>query len=122
VTTVTMADVSDGTSNTYLCGEKSIMPLVYETGVDMGDELCQYVGYNSDIVRWASPPPMLSDVPRHDQPGYSWGCGFGSIHWSGCNFAFCDGSVRLINYGVSSTVHYNLANRRDGAAVDASMY
>ena len=118
--TVSVADISDGTSNTCLCGEKSIMPAGYETGVDPGDDLCQYVGYCSDIVRWTSPPPWLSDAPRWDYPGFSWGCGFGSPHANGCNFAFCDGSVHLIGYGISPAIYSSLMNRRDGAAIDVS--
>ena len=118
--TVSIADVSDGTSNTYLCGEKSIMPAGYETGLDPGDDLCLYVGYCSDNLRWASSPPALNDAPRRDYPGFSWGCGFGSTHFSGCNFAFCDGSVHLISYGISPSVHMSLTNRKDGAVIDLS--
>ena len=34
---IKMADISDGTSNTYLVGEKYLDPDYYETGQDDGD-------------------------------------------------------------------------------------
>jgi prepilin-type N-terminal cleavage/methylation domain-containing protein/prepilin-type processing-associated H-X9-DG protein len=113
----TVADILDGTSNTCLCEEKSIMPDYYETGFDMGDEMCQYVGDDDEIVRWGR-SGMMSGVPVRDRAGYSWGCGFGSSHAGGCNMALCDGSVRQISYGINTAVHLNLLNRKDGNVID----
>jgi prepilin-type processing-associated H-X9-DG protein len=45
---------------------------------------------------------------------------FGGPHAYGANMGFCDGSARLIGYGIDSTVHARLCNRKDGAVVDVS--
>jgi prepilin-type processing-associated H-X9-DG protein len=47
---------------------------------------------------------------------------FGSAHSNGCNFVFCDGSVRTISYGINILVHKRLANRMDGLPIDPSQY
>jgi len=39
---------------------------------------------------------------------------FGSAHPDGCNFVYCDGSVRLISYSIDPEVHRAVSNRRDG--------
>ena len=79
-----------------------------------------YIGHDEDVDRFASGSDGNyefahdNDIGRHQ--------GFGSVHVAGCNMAFCDGSVHTINYGIDSTVHKNLCNRRDGTAIDISKF
>jgi prepilin-type processing-associated H-X9-DG protein len=47
---------------------------------------------------------------------------FGSAHVAGCNFVFCDGSVRTISYTIDPEIHRRLANRKDYLPVDESQY
>ena len=49
-------DVSDGTSNTYLVGEKYMNADLYETGTDSGDNEYMLCGDNEDIARWTALP------------------------------------------------------------------
>ena len=67
---VKMADVSDGTSNTYLVGEKYLDPDYYETGPDRGDDRT-FQGDNDDITRWTGlPRHNPATIAAHaDQPG-----------------------------------------------------
>jgi prepilin-type N-terminal cleavage/methylation domain-containing protein/prepilin-type processing-associated H-X9-DG protein len=48
--------------------------------------------------------------------------GFDSSHVSGCNFAFCDGSVQFISDSISKSVLQRLANRSDGKIVNADEF
>lgn len=107
---VKVSDITDGTSNTYLVGEKYLNPDDYTTGSDTGDDSPVFGGDDADLVRWGY------DLPRQDTPSYGNAGIFGSAHASGINMAFCDGSVHSIGFTVSITVHACLANRKDGFA------
>ncbi len=125
--TVTIKDISDGTSNTYLCGEKFMPSDHYTDGLDDGDDQCAYMGHDDDITRWASSDTEgETKVVMQDFPAAKAGAGgsrlFGSAHAGMCNMAFCDGSVHQISYGIDAAIHARLANRKDGKEIDAAMY
>lgn len=101
--------ITDGTSKTYLCGEKYLNPLDYETGLDSGDNETWCTGYNDDNFRSAI------DLPKQDRPGLSDSLVFGSVHSSGCNMAYCDGHVEFISYDIDLAVHQANGNRMDGS-------
>jgi prepilin-type N-terminal cleavage/methylation domain-containing protein/prepilin-type processing-associated H-X9-DG protein len=109
-----MAAIRDGTSNTYLVGEKSLNPDFYETGLSLGDNQNPYVGDDRDLVRFADQSPAA------DTPGLDNSYSFGSAHTGAMNISFCDGSVRTISYSIDLQVHRYLANRADGQVVDTS--
>ena len=75
----------------------------------------RYGGYSPDN-------PAVAAQPRQDMMGYSDPFCFGSAHAGMCNMAFCDGSVHQISYGIAPVIHWELGNRADGNAIDASMY
>ncbi len=112
---VTVADVTDGTSHTYLAGEKYINPDCYATGTDNSDNESAFIGDNRDLVRYAG-------VPLPDRPGYYNSWVFGSAHSNGVHMAFCDGSVQMINYTIELDVQRSLSCRNDGLAIDAKSY
>ena len=114
---VTIADVRDGTSNTYMIGEKYINSDCYTNGQDGADNENLYVGYDNDNFRLTHPN---FGPPRQDQPGLVNGYIFGSPHPGGWNVALCDGSVRAISYSIDTTTHRWLGNRRDAQPIDAS--
>jgi prepilin-type N-terminal cleavage/methylation domain-containing protein/prepilin-type processing-associated H-X9-DG protein len=121
---VTVAMVTDGTSNTYMLGEKYLDPDYYYNGDDGSDNENMYIGYDNDIDRstYCPVPYQASDyaaTPMQDTPGTSDGLRFGSAHDGSCNMSFCDGSVRSVSYSIDPVVHKYLGNREDGQAVDA---
>ncbi|MEM8945737.1 MAG: DUF1559 domain-containing protein [Planctomycetota bacterium] len=114
---VTIAQVSDGTSNTYAVGEKWVNPAFYTEFGDFGDDWSMYSGQQDDTHRITLFDPItLNATPpiqdREGLPGTSvWH--FGSAHPSGCHMAMCDGSVQVISYDIDPQTHASLGGRND---------
>lgn len=113
-----MADIVDGTSYTYLIGEKYINADHYATGEDGGDNQYVFQGFDRDICRWGD----AAHTPLQDTPGITHYYSFGSAHANGCHIALCDGSVQTISYTIDGATHANLANRSDGYVIDGNAY
>ena len=120
---ITTADITDGTSNTYLAGEKYVWPDQYLTGLDGGDDWNMYVGEQDDNTRqvaYVSGNTTVYYPPLPDTPGKEDGYPFGSAHANGLFMAFCDGSVQMISYSIDPEIHRRLGNRMDGLKIDSS--
>jgi prepilin-type N-terminal cleavage/methylation domain-containing protein/prepilin-type processing-associated H-X9-DG protein len=111
-----IADIKDGTSNTYLAGEKGLNTDYYTLGIDSGDNNTWDQGFDLDNARGTNNNAYFT--PFQDQPGLESLYRFGSAHSSAFNMVFCDGSVQSISYSIDTQVHANLGNRQDGQAVD----
>ena len=116
---VTVAEIRDGTSNTYLIGEKYLNPDDYTTGSDDADNENLYVGVDNDHYRFTHPG---FGAPRVDRSGTALYNIFGSAHPSGWQAVLCDGSVRSLSYSIDPAIHSRLGNRRDGEAIDGSAF
>lgn len=109
--TVRMAMVTDGQSNTCLIGEKHLNYFINSSGSSIGDDQTMYLGDDADVRRWTSGPPLSdrhpTDVDR-----------FGGPHQDGVYFVFADGSVRLVAFDIDAEVFRRLGNRHDGIPMD----
>jgi prepilin-type N-terminal cleavage/methylation domain-containing protein len=105
---VSLKQVTDGSSNTYLIGEKYLNSSQYETGTDSADNETWCSGFNNDNFR------SSHDLPQQDHVDFSSDLIFGSAHAAGFFMAKCDGSVDLVSYDVDIKVHQAGGNRADG--------
>ena len=112
---ITIAKIIDGTSKTYLLGEKYLNPTNYTDGQAPDDDMGMYEGCAFDTYRWANQSPL------RDRAGVSAPNEFGSAHNFGTYFAMCDGSVRPVDYSVDRRVHRSAANRKDGSLLDGDV-
>lgn len=64
---VTAVDIRDGTSNTFLIGEKYINRAHYTDGDDMGDSSTMYCGGDRDLLRWTGVNGKVGNLPVADR-------------------------------------------------------
>ncbi len=115
--------IEDGTTNTYLVGEKYMSTDHYEDGLDSGDNEPAFSGNNNDTMRTTSAIRTLGRKYEltPDQPGDSSVDDrqflFGSTHTSGFNMAMCDASVQFVSFDVDPETHRARGHRYDGVVV-----
>ncbi len=108
-----VSHIEDGTTKTYMIGEKYLSPDEYTTGSSLGDDQSVYSGDERDVVRFTA-----GLIPFRDRPGILDTWNFGSAHAASFHMAMCDGSVHGINYQVTPDIHRRLSHRSDGEPVD----
>jgi prepilin-type N-terminal cleavage/methylation domain-containing protein len=108
---VKIKDVADGTSHTYMVGEKYLRKDWINTGQDGADNEWTWVGFDNDNYR-ASIGEAWQDTIGVENPSL-----YGSSHTGGWQMLFCDGSVRTLPFTIDLTTHRRLGNRRDGQVV-----
>lgn len=136
---VRIAQISDGTSNTLLLGEKWLRPSRYLIG-DWMDDHNFASSRDPDILRIGDQVPLkdtnnnpftgapVADGgnnpccdwwrdPKDRSPSPRVASYFGGAHQGGMTGAMADGSVRGINWNVAQQVFSNICNKQDGNAV-----
>jgi len=132
---VRQAHIRDGSSFTFMIGEKYLNSFHYEDGRDMGDNENMYSGFNNDTCRCTHPGQLPGEdeyveVPEPPDGGdpleYQWvwrdDQRFGSAHPGGCHFVLCDGSVHLISYSIDPATYRCLGNRQDNEEIDTDNF
>jgi prepilin-type processing-associated H-X9-DG protein len=125
---ISLEQIEDGTSNTYLVGEKWGPSNGYlgtnnlnSSEWSWGDNESMYVGYDWDNQRVAWNPTAPQD-PEFFQPSQDrerFGAvlsepKFGSAHPGAFNMVFTDGSVHALSYDIDYLAHRYFASRLDG--------
>jgi prepilin-type N-terminal cleavage/methylation domain-containing protein/prepilin-type processing-associated H-X9-DG protein len=127
---IRLSQITDGTSNTAMVGEKYINPTHYADGMDLADDQGAYIGHDKDMNRYTGlqlvegiidPDHSRSAqnvMPAQDREGQALdGDGvFGSSHPGGFHMVFCDGSVRQISYDINTAPFWLMGGREDGEA------
>jgi prepilin-type N-terminal cleavage/methylation domain-containing protein len=114
---MSLTDISDGTSNTLLVGEKAMDPQRYNTGGWWFDEPV-FTGGSDGTSRKGI--VILSDVMAGRTGAYPWN--WGSPHIAGAQFLFADGAVRSLSFGIDSSVVWALLTPNGHEAVSLNDY
>jgi prepilin-type N-terminal cleavage/methylation domain-containing protein len=115
-----MSSISDGTSNTFLIGEKHIPQgafgrLKAGDGPAFSGAWTSYSGRVAGIEDPLAQGP--NDLLRSTSGDGFWARKFGSWHTGVCQFVFCDGSVKAVRNTIDTTNLRRLAVRNDGEAI-----
>jgi len=112
---VRIAQITDGTSQTYMLGERYLDPNHYFTGEKSNDDQCVFVGHDRDVNGYTGySSGTRAIIPRADTPGVGGGdldFMFGSAHQPGFNMAYCDGSVHFVSYDIDEIVYLGRGSR-----------
>ncbi|MDB5339884.1 MAG: hypothetical protein JWN70_5503 [Planctomycetaceae bacterium] len=95
-TRIRIKDVSDGTSNTLLVGEKTGNKP--KPGCASGEGAT----YTCWSGQYGSVGHVNNGINYLCRGGYTTGLGFGSMHTGGCHFVMADGAVRFISENIST--------------------
>ncbi len=112
-----LARLLDGTSKTYMIGEKYLDPNNNTNGILSNDDQIAITGFDQDTHCFVAYTPQFAYTPRRDRPGFHRAGLFGSAHSLGCQFVFCDGSVKTINYDIDKIVHHRMGVRDDQTVI-----
>jgi len=123
-------DILDGTSATMMAGERSrnVADATW-VGVVPYSRVCTNPRWKVQDCETAnvmvlghtgpSPDQRWVDVPNYEGAGAD---DFWSLHPGGCNFLFCDGSVRFIKETVDPRVFSFLSTRAGGEVVSSDQF
>jgi prepilin-type N-terminal cleavage/methylation domain-containing protein/prepilin-type processing-associated H-X9-DG protein len=111
------ADITDGTSNTLLVGDKRLN-LAHLGQLQNDDDLGYAAGFDNDVIRYTNRAPL----PDYSAPTGDGDLRFGSSHTGGFNIVFADGSVHFLHYSIDPTMFQYLGNESDGQVLSGDLF
>jgi prepilin-type processing-associated H-X9-DG protein len=116
---ITLASITDGTSNTIMVGET-----LYRHHDHL--QVQRWWDYNGGASHCTTIIPInqqsdgtdCNDVKRNVPYNWAMSWGFKSNHTGGANFLFGDGSVRLVSQTIDHRTYQLLGCRNDGQAAN----
>lgn len=113
-----LQSMTDGTSQTFLVGEKHVPKVKYgQSGPSWGDGAIYNGDFPRNYSRIAGLPKFNLGLGPSDLSG-PWHCKFGSDHPGICQFVFSDGHVAALSNMTDMTTLNRLAVCDDGEVVD----
>jgi prepilin-type N-terminal cleavage/methylation domain-containing protein/prepilin-type processing-associated H-X9-DG protein len=123
-------DILDGTSTTLMIGERSRNVAgatwvgMIPSGLSCNNptwpvQVCE--ASNALILAHTGPSPdePWVDVPNNKKAGVD---DYHSLHPGGCNFAFCDGSIRFVKETINPQVFSDMATRAGGEVISEDSF
>jgi prepilin-type N-terminal cleavage/methylation domain-containing protein/prepilin-type processing-associated H-X9-DG protein len=110
------ANITDGISGTLLLGEKCLNLARLNKG-QADDDAGWVEGWDWDIIRWCFLPPLTDYSSLATAPGGLFATersSFGSSHPGSFNSAFCDGSIKTVEYTIDGRAFQQMGSRDDG--------
>ncbi len=118
--TVMFANITKGTSNTLLIGEKYLDRAIAQTQSDCNDDQGWTDGWDNDTICFAQGSSSSNPVTPPLPDGSVGTCGlyFGGAHPAGMQSVLCDGSVRSVSFSVSPAEFLIFCQTQSGLVLD----
>jgi len=130
---VKIADITDGMSNTFMFGERNRVDPIYQqcygttfdvrSGWAWTNTLAgfDYIFGAAEPINWLMPPAALPNDPGFIYEDLRMST-YGSFHSGGANFCFCDGSVKFLANTTPLLILQQLSTRNGGEVIDTTQY
>jgi prepilin-type N-terminal cleavage/methylation domain-containing protein/prepilin-type processing-associated H-X9-DG protein len=122
---VRLAEITDGTSNTFLAGEQIMKVTLWNAWVEAN----QCVGSTALPLNYVAPGVTIGGqgstviaTGASDLNSWWHWYSFRSMHPGGGNFAMCDGSVKFIKNSINMSVYQGLSTRGMGEVISSDAF
>ncbi len=120
--TVMLVQITNGTSNVLLIGEKYLDSAIATIRSDCNDDQGWTDGWDNDTICFADGAGTTVSTPVPDGSIGTCGFNYGSPHTGGMMCVRCDGSVRMVSFSAAPGPFVIFCQRNSGLALDTSSF